>query len=86
MAENYLDYTAFSNSGLVEQLEFEGFSQEHASYAVDTVSVDWQEQAVTMAQNYLDYSSFSKQELIDQLIFEGFSSEHANYAVSQVGF
>lgn len=34
-AESYLDYTAFSRSGLIEQLEYEGFSTEDATYAVD---------------------------------------------------
>ncbi|WP_241655905.1 Ltp family lipoprotein [Halobacillus litoralis] len=86
MAQQYLNYTAFSKSGLIDQLKFEGFSTEDATYGVENITVDWQEQAVVMAQHYLDYTSFSRQGLIDQLTFEGFSTEHATYAVSQVGF
>ena len=86
MAQEYLNYTAFSKSGLIDQLEFEGFNTEDATYGVENITVDWQEQAVVMAREYLDYTSFSRQGLIDQLTFEGFSTEHATYAASQVGF
>jgi hypothetical protein len=30
-----LDYMAFSRSGLIDQLEYEGFTTEQASYGVD---------------------------------------------------
>ncbi|SDP18232.1 Ltp family lipoprotein [Halobacillus aidingensis] len=85
MAEQYLSFMAFSKSGLIDQLEFEGFSTEDATYGVENISVDWQEQAVTKAEEYLDFMAFSRQGLIDQLVFEGFSKEHAAYAASQVG-
>src|SRR5690625_980837 len=85
MAQDYLAYTAFSRSGLIDQLEFEGFDNDDATYAVDKLNVDWKEQAVRMAQNYLDYTSFSRSGLIDQLIFEGFSNEDATYAVDEIG-
>ncbi|XKG11107.1 Ltp family lipoprotein [Sutcliffiella horikoshii] len=39
MAQDYLDYTAFSRSGLIQQLEFEGFSNADATYAVDEVGL-----------------------------------------------
>jgi hypothetical protein len=31
-AESYLDFSAFFRSGLIEQLEFEGFTREQAEY------------------------------------------------------
>src|SRR5699024_2065096 len=40
-AESYLSFTAFSRSGLIEQLEFEGYSNADATWAVDNVTVDW---------------------------------------------
>lgn len=86
MAKSYLKYTAFSKSGLVKQLEFEGFDNGDATYAVNQLDTDWNEQAVKMAKNYLDYTSFSRSGLIDQLKFEGFSTEEATYAVEEVGF
>lgn len=85
MAQSYIDYTAFSRSGLIDQLQFEGFNGEDATYAVDKINVDWRAQAVKMAQSYLDYTAFSKSGLTEQLKFEGFSDEDAAYAVNEVG-
>ncbi len=84
-AESYLKYSAFSRSGLIGQLEFEGHSTEDASYAVDAVNADWNEQAARSAKNYLEYSSFSRSGLIDQLLFEGFTQSQAEYGVSTTG-
>ena len=78
-AESYLDYSAFSRQGLIEQLEYEEFSPADATFAVDHVTVDWNEQAVKKAESYLDYSSFSKQGLIEQLEYEGFTQAQAQY-------
>lgn len=84
-AEGYLDYTAFSKSGLIEQLEYEGYPTEEATFAVDQIEVDWNEQAVKSAQSYLEYTSFSRSGLIEQLQYEGFTTEQATYGVDQVG-
>jgi len=84
-AEQYLDYTAFSHSGLIEQLTFDGFSNEEATFAVDNITVDWKEQAVKKGQDYLDYTSFSRSGLIEQLTFDGFSREEATHAVDTLG-
>ncbi|HIU75126.1 MAG TPA: Ltp family lipoprotein [Candidatus Pelethocola excrementipullorum] len=85
-AHDYLDYTAFSYSGLIGQLEYEGFSTEDSTYAVDNCGADWNEQAAQKAQDYLDYSSFSRTGLIEQLEYEGFTAEQAEYGVSAVGY
>ncbi|MEQ6898963.1 Ltp family lipoprotein [Microbacterium sp. KR10-403] len=85
-AESYLDYSSFSRTGLIEQLEFEGFSADDAELAVDALDVDWYEQAAGKAADYLEYSSFSRSGLIDQLEFEGFTTEQAEYGVEAVGF
>lgn len=85
-AQDYLSFTAFSYSGLISQLEYEGFSTEDATYAVDNCGADWNEQAAKKAQDYLDYSSFSRQGLIEQLEYEGFSAEQAEYGVTAVGY
>ncbi|EOM77723.1 hypothetical protein DW322_00590 [Rhodococcus rhodnii] len=78
-AEQYLQFTAFSRSGLIDQLAFEGFSTEDATYAADTVTVDWNEQAARSAEQYLDFTSFSRSGLVDQLVFEGFTAAQAEY-------
>lgn len=84
-AESYLGFMAFSRQGLIEQLEFEGFSTEDATYGVDAVGADWMEQAAKKAQNYLDLRGFSRQGLIDQLIYEKFTQEEAEYGATAVG-
>ena len=57
-AESYLGYTAFSRTSLIEQLEFEGYDTADATFAVDYLKVNWNEQAVKSAKSYLDYTSF----------------------------
>lgn len=85
-AATYLSYTSFSYSGLIDQLEFEKYSTEDATYAADNCGADWNEQAAKKAQEYLDYSSFSKSGLMDQLEFDGFTSEQAEYGATAVGY
>lgn len=76
---------AVSRSGLIQQLEFEGYSTEDANFAADHVNADWNEQAVKEAKNYLDTMPFSKSGLIEQLEFEGYTREQAEHGVSQAG-
>lgn len=85
-ALSYLDYSAFSYSGLIEQLEYEGYTHEEAVYGVDNCGANWNEQAALNAQSYLDYSAFSREGLIEQLEFEGFTREQAEYGVQAVGY
>lgn len=85
-AKSYLNYTAFSYAGLIEQLEYEQFSHEDAVYGADHCGANWNEQAAKKAESYLKYSSFSRDGLIDQLLYEGFTQEEAEYGVSSVGF
>ncbi|WP_280403079.1 Ltp family lipoprotein [Nocardia brasiliensis] len=83
-AQQYLDYSAFSRSGLIHQLEYEGFSTADATFAVDSLKVDWNEQAAKSAKQYLEYTSFSRSGLIDQLVYEGFTRVQAEYGVNAV--
>ncbi|WP_312047501.1 Ltp family lipoprotein [Anaerotignum sp.] len=85
-AKTYLAITAFSYSGLIKQLEFEGFSTEESTYAADNCGADWNEQAGKKAENYLSINSFSRSGLIEQLEYEGFSSDQAEYGAKAVGY
>jgi hypothetical protein len=84
-AASYLELIAFSRSGLIEQLEFEGFSNADATYGTDAQKANWMTQAARKARSYLDTMPFSRAGLITQLEFEGFTSAEAAYGVSQVG-
>lgn len=81
-ALSYLDYAAFSYTGLIGQLEFEGYTTEEATYAVDNCGADWKEEALQSALNYLDFSAFSYTGLIEQLEYEGFTAEEATYGAN----
>lgn len=85
-AQSYLKYSSFSYSGLVDQLEYEGFSNQEAVYGASNVGADWNEQAALKAESYLKYSSFSRQGLIEQLEYEGFTHEQAVHGVTAVGY
>ena len=84
-AKSYLNVSAFSYSGLVEQLEYEGFSNYEATYGADHCGADWYEQALLSAKSYLRSSAFSESGLIEQLEYTGFTSEQAKYGVSLCG-
>ena len=84
-ANSYLSFSAFSYSGLVEQLEYEGFTHEEAEYGADHCGADWKEQALQKANSYLSFSAFSYSGLIDQLEYEGFTLEEAEYGVDKCG-
>ncbi|MBE5984662.1 MAG: hypothetical protein E7248_15360 [Paenibacillaceae bacterium] len=85
-AGTYLSISAFSHSGLIEQLKFEQFSDEEATYAADNCGADWNEEAAKKANTYLSISSFSRDSLIDQLKFDGFTQEQAEYGVTAAGY
>lgn len=85
-AREYLNISAFSYTGLIHQLEYEGYSTEEATYAADNCNANWNEQAAKSAKEYLDISSFSRQGLIDQLIYEGYTQEQAEYGVTRNGY
>ncbi len=90
-AQDYLAFSAFSRQGLIDQLSSEygsGYRVEDATWAVDHLKVNWNEQAVEAAKDYLDFSSFSRQGLIDQLSSpygSQFTVAQATYAVNQIG-
>ena len=83
-AEDYLSLLSFSRIGLIEQLEYEGYNKDLATKIVDSMNIDFNEQAVITAQNYLDLMSFSKSGLIEQLEYEGFTPEQAQHGVNTV--
>lgn len=85
-ARDYLGYSAFSYTGLIEQLEYEGFPKEDATYAADNCGADWNAQAAAKAKDYMNYSSFSRDGLIEQLQYEGFTPDQAAFGATSVGY
>lgn len=86
-AQAYLDNVGgFSESGLRDQLEFEGFSSSEIDYAIEHCGANWNEQCAECAQDYLDSMSMSRSELYDQLEYEGFTSSQIAYGLAAVGY
>ena len=82
---SYLKFSSFSRTGLIGQLQYEGFSLEDATYGTDAQNADWNAQAGKKAASYLEYSSFSRSGLIGQLLYEGFTQAQAEYGVGSTG-
>ncbi|MCU1613394.1 MAG: hypothetical protein JWO98_934 [Frankiales bacterium] len=62
--------TAFSRASLIKQLSSsygEGFSLADATWAVDHLNVDWNQEAAQKAKEYLAMTSFSHAALVNQL-------------------
>lgn len=84
-AEDYLDYSGFSRSGLIGQLKYEGYSEADAAFGADHAGANWMAEAVESAKDYMDYSSFSRSGLIGQLEYEGFTAAQAAHGADAVG-
>ncbi|MBE1496217.1 hypothetical protein H4696_003317 [Amycolatopsis lexingtonensis] len=88
-AQSYLGFSAFSRNGLIRQLSSdagEGFPKAVATEAVDSLSVDWNVQAVKSAESYLSFTSFSCSGLKQQLSSsagEGYTKAQAAYGAGQ---
>lgn len=90
-AKSYLEMQGFSRAGLIRQLTSqygEGFSKADATYAVDHITVDWNEQAARSAKEYLQVQNFSRAGLIRQLTSQyggGYTQAQAVYGVEAAG-
>ena len=84
-AASYLSLSAFSRSGLIKQLEYEGYSNADATFGTDAQNADWNKQAAKAAANYLSLTSFSRSGLIEQLVYEGYTAEQAAFGVASTG-
>ncbi len=90
-AKQYLQTQAFSQQGLIDQLDSPAggqFSVNDATFAVSVLNVDWNAEAVQSAKEYLKSQPFSCQDLIDQLDSSAggeFTVAEATYGAQQAG-
>lgn len=80
-ADSYLSSMAFSHDGLIDQLIYEKYSEEDATFAADNCGADWNEEAVESAKSYISSMAFSYEGLISQLEYEKYTHEEAVYGV-----
>ena len=83
-AEAYSNVFAYSKKELIEQLKYDGFSEDIAECAAKSINANWKENCVRSAHSYLEITSYSKEELIHQLDYVGFTAEEIDYAMNQI--
>jgi len=90
-AKQYLQTQAFSQQGLIDQLDSsagDGYSVNDATVAVDSLTVNWNTEAVQAAKAYLQTQPFSCTDLINQLdssAGDQFTVAQATYGAQQAG-
>lgn len=90
-AQNYIAMKGFSRKGLIQQLSAkagDGYPVADATWAVDHLGANWNEQAVRAGKDYLSMQGFSRAGLIQQLSSpygDQFTRAQAAYAASQLG-
>jgi hypothetical protein len=84
-AKQYLALTAFSRLGLIQQLVVgSGYPKRVATYAVDSLRVNYNTQAVKSAKQYLTLTHFSCSGMIQQLeIGSQFTKAQATYGAKK---
>lgn len=85
-AKSYLSFAGFSRSGLIEQLEFEGYSTEDATFGADNAGADWNAEAAQKAKSYMELTAFSRDGLYEQMAFEGFTDSEIQAGLAAVGY
>lgn len=88
VAEEYLAVRGFSRDGLIDQIaNAEGIPADVAATAIDTLDVDWNEQAVRVAEMYTGEETMTRDQLVQQLTssFDRFTQVQAEHAADQVG-
>lgn len=90
-AKQYLSVAGFSRDGLIQQLSSDaGDSYEisDATVAVDSLNIDWNQEAVKSAKQYLSMMGFSCKGLIHQLSSSAgdkYTVDQATYGAKQAG-
>jgi hypothetical protein len=83
--------SGFSREGLIQQLSSDagdGYPVDDATFAVDSLGVDWSMEAVRSAKQYLQMQGFSCSGLIEQLSSSAgdkYTESEATYGAQQAG-
>ena len=84
-ARNYHDSSWLSRVAMIDLIVADGFSIADAIHGVDSLRLDWSEEAVGMADMAIAADWFSRQGLVDHLVFQGFTENEASYAADAIG-
>ncbi len=90
-AKQYLSISGFSRDGLIQQLSSaagNGYEVADATVAVDSLNIDWNQEAMKSAKQYLSIMGFSCKGLIKQLSSSAgskYTESQATYGARQAG-
>jgi len=86
-AKIYMTLAPWSRPWLIKQLKSIGYSTAEATYGVDALNVNWNEQAKKVARNYVNRWAVprSRIEVISWLENRGFPKAQAEYGVTAIG-
>ena len=82
---SYLDAMNFSRQELIDQLVFDGWTEQEVTDAVDAAAIDWNAQALASAELSGEMSCLSQSGVAETLMNEGFTKEEADYAAENCG-
>lgn len=83
-AKQYLRISGFSQKGLIEQLQYDGYSRSDATYGATHAGANWMSQAARTAKQYLRISPFSFSGMVEQLQYDGYTRAQAIYGARAV--
>lgn len=84
-AKDYLDTMHLSQTELLQMLSVENIDSEDAKFALEYLSIDWNQEARKKAKEYCKHKiGFSKEKLKAQLLFDHFTEEESDFAVSHI--
>ena len=84
-AKDYLDTMHLSQTELLQMLSVENIDSEDAKFALEYLSIDWNQEARKKAKEYCKHKiGFSKVKLKAQLLFDHFTEEEADFALSHI--
>ena len=84
-AKGYLDTMHLSQTELLQMLSVENIDSEDAKFALEYLSIDWNQEARKKAKEYCKHKiGFSKVKLKAQLLFDHFTEEEADFALSHI--
>lgn len=85
-ARQYLGVQNFSRSGLISQLEYDGYSEADATAAADALNLDWTDQARQRAAYFAGTQQWTRDQMVSQLEYEGWSADDAAAGADSVNY
>lgn len=81
---NLLDEMAISEKNLQKQLKYKGYSETQINYALTTLEIDFNNEALEAAIKIRRLMPIAKEQLIRQLLSEGYRPEQVQFAIDSI--